>query len=458
MPNQLYTVKPIQVSPLEFKATTFTPKDVDFSILQNSLGKIEERRNNFSKANTALNTALGSIGEQMHNDPTTAKWFLDYSNKAKADIMSAAAMGDMDEARFRAEKWASDAANNPQVRNRIRANAEYDRNVKVQQERLARHEISQDTYDWWYNKNPYQYADDYDENGNLTGAYKEQDYNQPVNDINWSDLVEKAFSRISPNRRGFTRQDEKQWGSEYTTGYAKGQKVNQKDLAGKADDLNFATITTSSGSTSHSESNTREWVSPQSILNNVKQMIIEDPDLMRGVYQGVEVSRFKLQQKKTQLESMSESDPNYNLVKSEINQLQRMTTTNGSPDDEKGFDNYITAMTNEFALRRSYNNVTSSVSNGSSSTSGFTFSGGSGSRGSGNIGSVSGINPGQVITDGNGNIVTVKGPQVQGQLINPVGTAQSAAQGAAAAVNMAQYYVEKPDNTQVRNYYPKSSK
>ena len=67
MPIQIAgRINPIQLNPLEYKPTVITPKEVDYSILQNSLNKIEERRSNYGKANVAMNTALGKVREQLH--------------------------------------------------------------------------------------------------------------------------------------------------------------------------------------------------------------------------------------------------------------------------------------------------------------------------------------------------------------------------------------------------------
>lgn len=443
MPIQIAgKINPIQINPLEYKPTVVTPKEVDYSLLQNSLNKIEERRNNYSKADIALNTALGKIKEQMHNDNETASWFENYKNNVKSDIEKAASIGDMDEARYRAERWASDAANNPQISNRIKANANYEQEDKIQQERLSRHEISDATYRWWKAKNPFKYSDSYDSNGNLTGAFNEMDYNAPVADIDWRKIVEEAFQGVSVNRSGVSNSTEKQWSTTTETPVDNtGQNVKRQDLNDKLANGNIvgSTTTASGGSTMSSHSKQREWVTEKSIMDNVFNRIYSDKDLYQAVYQDMEVAYWEYQEKEkefddlekqSQLEALTGGDKDhYDTLKSQIDDMRKYFSKNGSKDINK----YIANKASDFALKRSYNNISIDNRSGSSTSSQFGFSGGGGLSGSPRAGNQK--NSGQyTITheDGSQENVTVTGEQVEG---NSSGNVKSGITGAADEIS-----------------------
>lgn len=82
----------------------------------------------------------------------------------------------------------------------MKRNAEYEQNDTIQKQRVASGKISQETYDWWKEQNPF--VSDYtkDEQGRVItgGTYKPNSV--PVDDINWDKEYQAAFSTISPNK------------------------------------------------------------------------------------------------------------------------------------------------------------------------------------------------------------------------------------------------------------------
>lgn len=424
MPIQIAgRINPIQLNPLEYKPTVITPKEVDYSILQNSLNKIEERRSNYGKANVAMNTALGKVREQLHNDKKTEKWFTDYSNKVQNDIMNAASVGDYDEAMFRANKWAADASNNPQIINRIKANTRYEEVDKVQKQRLANHEISDVKYRWWKATNPYTYSDDYDENGNLTGAFNEMKYNTPLADINYQDIAVKAFQAVSPRRSGATTTR----GSEYEN---TGEQLI--DATGKVDAKNAeASIAngnvlggktyTTAGSTQTTNSLQREVVKASQIMSNIKDTIKNNDDLSAAAYQDLQVADWDLKDKQSQLESLlseqSTDTTNQEVLQGQINGLKKQIAdikencyVNGVPD----LDKLIEHKCKGYVANLAYNNVTTSNSVITSHTKRFGYSGGGGSNGNG-----SNSNNGTNSTNASGSNQNAPGPDVEEDVKNP---------------------------------------
>lgn len=430
MPIQIAgRINPIQLNPLEYKPTVITPKEVDYSILQNSLNKIEERRSNYGKANVAMNTALGKVREQLHNDKETEKWFTDYSNKVQNDIMNAASVGDYDEAMFRANKWAADASNNPQIINRIKANTRYKEVDKVQKQRLANHEISDVKYRWWKATNPYTYGDDYDANGNLTGAFNEMKYNTPLADINYQDIAVKAFQAVSPRRSGATTTR----GSEYEN---TGEQLI--DATGKVDAKNAeASIAngnvlggktyTTAGSTQTTNSLQREVVRASQIMSNIKDTIKNNADLSAAAYQDLQVADWDLKDKQTQLESLlseqSTDTTNREILQGQINGLKKQIAdikencyVNGVPD----LDKWIEHKCRGYVANLAYNNVTTSNSVITSHTNRFGYSGSGGSNGNGsNSNNGAGVNNGTNNTNAGGSNQDADGPDVEGDGKNP---------------------------------------
>lgn len=428
MPIQIAgRINPIQLNPLEYKPTVITPKEVDYSLLQNSLNKIEERRSNYGKANVAMNTALGKVREQLHNDKKTEQWFTDYSNKVQNDIMNAASVGDYEEAIFRANKWAADASNNPQIINRMRANTRYEEVDKVQKQRLANHEISDAKYRWWKATKPFTYSDDYDENGNLTGAFNEMKYDTPLADINYQDIAVKAFQAVSPRKSSVSNTR----GSQYDYG---GETL--VDSTGAVDSKNAeASIANgnvlgsksyeNAGGTTKTNSVQREWVNAQQIMKNIKSTIKNSADLSAAAYQDLQVADWDLKDKQSQLETLVSGQDgdatNREVLQGQIDGLKKQIAdikencyTNGIPD----LDKWIEYKCKGYVANLAYDNTSTENSITTSTTRKYGYSAGDGSSQGGgrNVSNSGGTNG----NDGNGGSNQgTSGPPVAGNDKNP---------------------------------------
>jgi len=188
------TYQPASFTPAGFEAAVFTPQSPNLSYLQKSLDTLDQRKERTDQQVAAINSALAKVELNAAED----EWKANYIRDINSQIDNAAQFGDYSAALETATRLAGEAVSSPELLGRVRANEQYQAEVKTQQARRDRGDISQATYKWWMKNNPYTYTDNYDKEGNIVGGSVYEPDFRPVNDINWASTAMAAFKLITP--------------------------------------------------------------------------------------------------------------------------------------------------------------------------------------------------------------------------------------------------------------------
>lgn len=353
------TLKAFQFTPQEVKFTPFTPQLANIDLLANSLTKMEARQEKATERMSAIDQSLGKIGEQLHNDEETQRWFNDYKQKVKDNIGLAASMGDYGEAIRRANLMAGQISQDNSLKNRVAANANYQAQDKLQQQRMNNGEISHKTYEWWKANNPYTFSENIDPQTGEVTSWNEMDYHAPVKDINWLQFAAQAFQGVSESSRSNTRGSST---SNSNTGVThtdeNGKEVSGAQVGddGKPSGYDYTVQNSSSNSSQHSD--TVHWKTKESIQDVIDMMAADNPDAYAAMRQQFEVENWELTQEVEKLNGMTEGTDDYNRQQQYVNRLRQRTERNGAPDLEKFFAGKLEE--NGYALRLSYRNTATS--------------------------------------------------------------------------------------------------
>lgn len=345
-------------TPAGFEAMVYTPQKEDMSLLQRSLATLDERKEKTDQQRAAIRSAIGKMELNAAED----EWKNNYTNDIVSKINSAAQFGDYSAALETATDLAGKAVSDPALIGRMRANEEYKQEVKTQQERRNRGEISQNTYNWWMANNPYKYEDKYDKDGNIIGGSTYEPEFRPVADINWASAAMAAFKMVTPYKSS-TSTDGSSSVANHTSGtITRGGKTYKPGE--------------SIGGSSHS-SQSQEKVTKQQIVARMEELLKATPDGYRQAEQAFDVSAYEFKNMVEKYNELVQKDPNSQEAKDLANKIdvrKQLMYRNGSMIDYKEY--YARMVTDSlFAEGLAYDWRTSS-SGGSSSYSITDMSGG----------------------------------------------------------------------------------
>jgi hypothetical protein len=233
--------------------------------------------------------------------------------------------------------------NNPALTSRIRANEKYEASVKTAEQMRDNQLISPEKLAWWKHKNPYQYEDTYDENGNIIGGTVTE-YNTPHKDVNWTDVVKKAADLTQPIQRSTTRGHEGGTTNADGTGTRKG----------------------------YDKTNTTTIRSTEAILETLKEM---QGDMYAAIEEQRESDYWNLQQLKAKADSMPDG-----IEKENMQTAIRMREKTILPSLEKYVEYHINH--NPLAKQMRLSSVTTSykdsnyIDNETSNKTGNSYGGG----------------------------------------------------------------------------------
>jgi hypothetical protein len=249
---------------------------------------------------------------------------------------------------------------------RVRANEQYEEEIKRQKDRVARGEISQNTYGWWLKNNPYKYSDIRDDNGTIVGGTEYEPTSRPVNDINWASAAMAAFKMVSPYKM-----------SKSTDGSTTVHNNTASPLTRGKNTYKPGEAISSSGHSSQSE----ERVTKEQITARMEELLSATPDGYRQAEQAFDVAMYDFQNMVDKYNSLIEENPDSKEAKDlaqKIDQRKHLMYRNCSLIDYKEY--YSRMITDSlFAEGLAYDWKTSS-SGGSSS---YSLSDVSGSTGGG---------------------------------------------------------------------------
>lgn len=263
------SLKTPQFNPVGFTPSQYEYQAADMGILERSLAQKEARMKEAAQNKSAIDRTLGELETKLN--PSEAEWFEGYKNNIRNQIQSSIDSGDYGAAVRNATLLAGSVIQDPRILGRIRSQEAYEKELQTQQARRDRGEISQNTYDWWTNKNKYSYTDNTDASGNYIEGSPWKAESTPVKDINWAEQAATAFKLITPKKGSSTR------GGGHSTTNADGTGDGNK----------------------WSRSSSTEQITVEDILGNIDELLSATPDGYRQAEQAFDVAMFDLKDFKT---------------------------------------------------------------------------------------------------------------------------------------------------------------
>ena len=296
----------LSLKTVQFQPTVFTPSQyeyqaADMSILERSLAQRETRMKEAAQGKSAVDKALGEL--ELKLNPAEAKWFEGYKQDIRNQIQSSIDSGDYGAAVRDATTLAGSVIQDPRILGRIRSQEAYDTELKTQQARRDKGEISQNTYDWWVANNKYSYTDNTDANGNFIEGSPWKATTRPVKDINWAEQAATAFKLITP-KKGFSTK-----GGGHSTTNADGTGDGNK----------------------WSRSSSTEKITVEDILGNIDELLSATPDGYRQAEQAFDVATFDLKRLQEKYNSLADDDPNKDVIGEQLDARKKLMYKNGSP-------------------------------------------------------------------------------------------------------------------------------
>lgn len=346
------SLKTQQFNPVVFTPSQYEYQAADMSLLERSLAQREARMKEAAQNKSAIDRTLGEIETKLN--PSEAEWFEGYKSDIKNQIQSSIDSGDYGAAIRNATLLAGSVVQDPRILGRIRAQEAYDKELQTQQARRDRGEISQNTYDWWANKNKYSYTDNTDASGNYIEGSPWKAESTPVKDINWAEQAATAFKLITPKKGSATK------GGGHSTTNADGTGDGNK----------------------WSRSNSREEITVEDILGNIDELLSATPDGYRQAEQAFDVATFDLKRLQEQYNNLADDDPNKSVIGEQLDARKKLMYKNGSPITYKEY--YARMITdNKYAHTLAYKWTTSGNENFKSNDYQGAGSGAGGSLGRG---------------------------------------------------------------------------
>lgn len=322
------SLKTVQFNPTVFTPTQYEYKAADMSILERSLAQRETRMKEAAQGKSAVDKALGEL--ELKLNPAEAKWFEGYKQDIRNQIQSSIDSGDYGAAVRDATTLAGSVIQDPRILGRIRSQEAYETELKTQQARRDRGEISQNTYDWWANKNKYSYTDNTDASGNYIEGSPWKAESTPVKDINWAEQAATAFKLITPKKGSSTK------GGGHSTTNADGTGDGNK----------------------WSRSTSTEKITVEDILGNIDELLSATPDGYRQAEQAFDVATFDLKRLQEKYNSLADDDPNKDVIGEQLDARKKLMYKNGSPITYKEY--YARMITdNKYAHTLAYKWTTS---------------------------------------------------------------------------------------------------
>lgn len=322
------SLKTPQFNPVVFTPSQYEYKAADMSILERSLAQREARMKEAAQNKSAIDRTLGEIETKLN--PSEAEWFEGYKSNIKNQIQSSIDSGDYGAAIRNATLLAGSVVQDPQILGRIRSQEAYDKELQTQQARRDRGEISQNTYDWWANKNKYSYTDNTDASGNYIEGSPWKAESTPVKDINWAEQAATAFKLITPKKGSSTK--------------GGGHSTTNTDGTGDGNKW--------------SKSSSTEQITVEDILGNIDELLSSTPDGYRQAEQAFDVATFDLKRLQEKYNSLADDDPNKDIIGEQLDARKKLMYKNGSPITYKEY--YARMITdNKYAHTLAYKWTTS---------------------------------------------------------------------------------------------------
>lgn len=325
----------LSLKTVQFQPTVFTPSQyeyqaADMSILERSLAQREARMKEAAQNKSAIDRTLGEL--ELKLNPAEAEWFEGYKQDIRNQIQSSIDSGDYGAAVRNATTLAGSVIQDPRILGRIRSQEEYNEELKTQQARRDRGEISQNTYDWWVANNKYSYTDNIDGNGNFVEGSPWKASTRPVKDINWAEQAATAFKLITPKKN--------------TSSKSGGNSTTNIDGTGEG--------------SKWSNSSGVEQITVEDILGNIDELLSATPDGYRQAEQAWNVAQFDYKRLEQQWrDAVASGSADADTLGAQLEERKKLMYKNGSPI---GYKEYYARMitNNHYAGTLAYKWTTSS--------------------------------------------------------------------------------------------------
>lgn len=357
------SLKTVQFAPTVFTPSQYEYQAADMGILERSLAQREARMKEAAQNKSAIDRTLGEL--ELKLNPAEAEWFEGYKQDIRNQIQSSIDSGDYGAAVRNATTLAGSVIQDPRILGRIRSQESYTEELKTQQARRDRGEISQNTYDWWVANNKYSYTDNQDGNGNYIEASLWQATTRPVKDINWAEQAATAFKLITP----------------------------KKNTSSKGGGSNTTNVDGTGNGSKWSNSSGVEQITVEDILGNIDELLSATPDGYRQAEQAWNVAQFDYKRLEQQWkDAVASGSADADTLGAQLEERKKLMYKNGSPI---GYKEYYARMItdNRYASTLAYRWTTSSKDNFTSNDYHVPGSGAGGSLGSGLGGNYTPFNP-----------------------------------------------------------------
>ena len=167
-----------QFTPAVFKPVEYHPQTLDYSTLERSFQRQEERSTAAYQKYSELAQLIGEKRMKISNDRETLEWFSKNIDGKLKDVKSSLDVGDYAGARNRAVRAIGEVQSDTELMRRIQTYEEYTRIVQSIQERTdLTYQQKQD----WYNTYRYKFVPMRNTSGEVIGAYNWMEIGGPNN-------------------------------------------------------------------------------------------------------------------------------------------------------------------------------------------------------------------------------------------------------------------------------------
>lgn len=167
-----------QFTPTVFKPIEYHPQTPDYSILERSIQRQEERTSDAYQKYSELAQLIGEKRMKISNDRETLEWFSENIDSKLKDVKSSLDVGDYAGARDHAVQAMGEVQSNTELLRRIQTYEEYTKVVKSIQERTdMTYQQKQD----WINTYRYKFVPMRNTSGEVIGAYNWMEIGGPNN-------------------------------------------------------------------------------------------------------------------------------------------------------------------------------------------------------------------------------------------------------------------------------------
>lgn len=280
------SLKTAMLNPVVFTPAQYQFQTADMGILERSLAQRESRMEKASQIRSAMDKTLGEL--EMKLNPAETAWFNQYKDNIANDIQSSIDIGDYGKViRFGTEA-AGNVLSDTQILGRIKANQDYKTFVQSVEDRVKNKNISQNTADWYLNKNKYNYTDIRDDNGNIISGTEFKPSTRLYDDLDIKQNAFIAFKLLSSDK--------------YTN--AGGHSTTNEDGTGDGRKFSYS----------------YEKVSSKDILNRMEDIVSNSPDGMDAAYQMFQVAIHNYEKLQKEIKA-NPSDVNLRQKKDKMDEL-----------------------------------------------------------------------------------------------------------------------------------------